>query len=567
MKRVLSGITSVLLCVGIAVASPKGTSICKQPFKKFKNVIIMIPDGCGVGHFTLARWYKAKPLACDALNVAIVRTYGANTYITDSAPAATAFATGYKSWDKYISVLPAAGTMPGVEIPENKANGPVATVLEAVKLSGRATGLVATSTITHATPGAYAGHWYARGDEALLQKQMVYQNVDVVLGGGRKNILTPANGGTRKDNENLLDTLIMKGYSIVNDRYQLEAVNPDCQKLWGQFSMNAMGRDWDRSLDAWKDEPSLADMTRKAIEVLKYSTKGQQRGFFLMVEGSQVDWASHANEPAGVLSEYLAFDAAVEAALEFAKMDHNTLVLVLSDHDNGGLSLGSRKTDANYSSRSLDSLISPVLKSAKITGVGIESLLGANRSDPGSIRNILSTWWGINDLTDDEVGTIAVSGTGSMEYALGPILSSRTDMSWTTTGHTGNDVPLYYYGTDVPFKTIENTDVASICEKAMGVDLDVAHDLLFRKADVLFNGATLKIDTIGVRNGAGYLTVELDNKTAKLPFNKNVIIVNGKSYTMNGITVYSYNNHSVYVPFQAKCILSGIPARNCLCKK
>ncbi len=563
MVRTLMRLIIIYLWVSISAVSDGFCSYCGKPSKYFRNVILMIPDGCGIAHFTLARWYKQKPLACDALNVAMVRTYGSNSYITDSAPAATAFATGYKSHDKYIAVLPDRATMPDVRIPPEKENGPVATILEAARLSGRATGIVATSTVSHATPAAFTSHWHSRSNEQLIQKQMVYQNIDVVMGGGLKNMLTRAHGGTRTDDENLLDTIISRGYTIATTKDELERVPANCQKLWAQFNMDAMGRDWDRKLVFWKDEPSLAEMTQKAISVLSNSYKGRQKGFFLMVEGSQVDWASHANDPVGVISEYLAFDSAVAVAVEYAKSEGSTLLLVVSDHDNGGLSLGSNRTNTTYSSRHIDSLITPVLKSATVTAAGVERYLGINRSDPYAIVEAVGSMYGVTDLTDDEINAISTSTPGNMEYVLGPIMSNRTDISWTTNGHTGNDVPLFYCGTNEHFGTIENTDIARICEKAMRVDLETTHQTLFCKASDLFAGYSMVVDTSMLFNGSGCLTIENNGIIARLPFNKNAVIINDVVYQMDGINVYSYNNHTVYLPLQAKCFLKRGSKRHC----
>ncbi|MBF0211621.1 MAG: alkaline phosphatase, partial [Desulfamplus sp.] len=130
----------------------------------YKNVIVIMTDGTSSAHTTLTRWYKGS-MALDEMNVGSVRTYGSNSIITDSAPAATAFATGHKSEDKFVGVLPSKSNIPGAEeIAEELKYKPVATVLEGARLTGRATGLVATSNIQHASPAAYSSHWHARSN-------------------------------------------------------------------------------------------------------------------------------------------------------------------------------------------------------------------------------------------------------------------------------------------------------------------------------------------------------------------------------------------------------------------
>lgn len=128
--------------------------------KQVKNVIVLVPDGCSATHITTARWYKGEPLALDEMISGGVRAYGADSIITDSAPAATAFATGWKTSDKFIGVLPDSITIPSVsKISDELKMKPVATVLEGAKLNGKAVGLIATSNIQHATPAAYSAHW------------------------------------------------------------------------------------------------------------------------------------------------------------------------------------------------------------------------------------------------------------------------------------------------------------------------------------------------------------------------------------------------------------------------
>lgn len=183
-----------------------------------KNVIIMVPDGTGVTHTTLARWYQGgTPLALDEMAAGLVRCYSAESAITDSAPAATAMATGYKSNSKYIGVLPSKVTMPGVPpLAEGDQYRPVATVLEGAKLMGKAAGLVATSNIQHATPAAFSAHTPNRNDYETIGEQQVYQGIDVVLSAGSKYLVPPSMGGTRKDGEDLLTTLQKMGYQIID---------------------------------------------------------------------------------------------------------------------------------------------------------------------------------------------------------------------------------------------------------------------------------------------------------------------------------------------------------------
>lgn len=551
----------IALGAGLVLAATTGLHAAPSLSRSFKNVIVMIPDGCGISHFTIARWYKQEPLAVDALHVAQVRTYGSNSLITDSAPAATAFASGYKTHDKYIGILPPSyalaiptGLNDGFSIPSGWENRPVASVLEGARLKGMATGVIATSTTSHATPAAYTSHWYARSNEAIITEQQVYAGLNVLFGGGRRHITA----ATRPDSESLTDSLASWGYRVITDKTQLAALPDTASRVWGQFNSSAMGPDYDRKLSAYAEEPSLAEMTDKAIKMLSGNAAGNANGFFLLVEGSQVDWASHANDPVGVMSEYMAFDAAVQIAVDFAQTS-STLVLVVSDHDNGGMSLGNFRSDATYSSLPMDSVFNQnVLMRADLTGIGIALELGASPSD-ASVISVMNAHYGINDLTQGEIDTIkANANVSDLQYVIGPMISKRAMIGWTTTGHTGSDVPLYYYGTDDHFGTMENTDVARLCAQAMSLDMAKVNDTLFVDASVLFAGATsMTIDTVGVNNSRGSLTVVDGDRTGVFPFNKSEAIVNGTKYPMIGLTVYSYRNGTVYLPKQAKDILSG----------
>lgn len=183
----------------------------KQKSKPIKNVIMMVMDGTSAGATTLARWYKGAPLALDEMASGAVRTYSAESAITDSAPAATAMATGFKSNDKYIGILPSVVNSPGVSpISKEHAMKPVANVLEGAELMGKATGIIATSAIQHATPAGFSAHVKHRNLFPDIAEQQVYQDIEVVLGGGKEALLPGSGTNNRKDNENMLEVIKKK---------------------------------------------------------------------------------------------------------------------------------------------------------------------------------------------------------------------------------------------------------------------------------------------------------------------------------------------------------------------
>lgn len=535
VKRSVSLVTCLALAISFAV-TPASLKAAETP-KKVKNVIMLIPDGMSVSDTTLARWYQGgTPLAMDEMASGLVRTYWAAGAITDSAPAATAIATGFKSTNKFIGVLPDKADMPGVEpIKEEDKRRPIATVLEAANLKGKATGLVATSNIQHATPAAFSSHYPDRSKYEILGEQQVYNNMTAVLGSGYQYLM----GDKRKDGEDLIKVLKDKGYDYVTTPEEMKKTNG--KKIWAMFAPDAMAYDFDR--DASK-EPSLAEMTSKAIDILSKD----QDGFFLMVEGSKVDWAAHANDPIGVVSDVLAFDSAVKVALDFAKKDGNTVVLSATDHGNGGISIGNAATTGTYDKDPLSKFMDQ-LKKAKFTGEGIEKQINEDKSN---IREVVAEYYGISDLTDDEVAAIAKTKAGSMNSTVGPMISKRANIGWTTGGHTGEDVVLYAYHPNSAFKlsgVIDNTDLAKYTAEVLGLNLADATKKLFVPVRAAFEakGANIEWDTTDIENPVAVITKGTD--TLRLPVNKSEANLNGKTVQLSGVIVF--NGLATYAPQEA----------------
>lgn len=508
------------------------------------SVIVLVADGAGIAHTTVARWVSpSRTLPVDSMKVFLVRTYGAESLVTDSAPAATAFATGHKTSDKFVGVLPGPVTLPGIPpVPPERQQKPVASVLEGAKLVGKATGLVATSNVQHATPAAYSAHWPDRNHYNEIAEQQVYQDIDVVFGGGGKYLRPVSQGGARTDGEDLIQVLKDRGYTIVQTREEMH--RSQAPKVWGLFAEDAMERDLDRAVFAPR-EPSLAEMTAKAIEILSRHPKG----FFLFVEGSQVDWASHGNDPVGVVTELLAFHAAVQVALDYARSRDDTAVFVFSDHGNGGMSLGNALTDGTYSRMSYESVVAP-LKRAVLTAEGIAKHIGDNRTE-SRIREVLRRSWGLDDLTAEEVARIQDYRGPHLSNAVAPIMSVRANIGWTTHGHTGEDVILYTYGLDMPAGTMENTDIAHACAQWMGFRLEDVDAKLFRPAeDVAAQlGGRVSIDRSEPENPVLVIRKE-EGAEVRFPFSKDLMIMDGKTIRLMGPTVYAPHTGTVYLTLE-----------------
>lgn len=512
-----------------------------------RNVIVLIADGVGAEHYALARWVKGAPLAQDAILTGMVRTFISDSVVADSAPAATAFATGVRSSDKHIGVGPKAKVLSGEPTPPEALRfRPLATVLEGARLSGRSTGVVATSRVTHATPAAYVAHVPSRSMETEIMEQAVHQGVDVVLGGGR-GYLTPKDaGGSRKDARDLVPVLRARGYELPATTGELAVAKGP--KIFGMFAKSHMAADIDRAAMA-VGEPSLEDMTAKAISVLGKNPKG----FFLMVEGSQIDWADHGNDPAHLISDLLAFDRAVAVALDYARKRRDTLVLVLSDHNTGGMSIGNMRTSDTYSQMSLEALVNP-LRSMRMSGEAIWKRLGENKT-PERVKAMVAEGWGWDISLDEarKVLEVAAARKEDPYYALGEVLcAGHTVLGWTTHGHTGGDVPLFAFGPGSPRGLLSGPEFGQATARALGLDFAALNRRLFVDAAEALPGATFS---------GGVLRVEQGGRTAELAANTNILRLNGREIALEGVVVHAPDTGRTYVPAQAVRLITGKAAR------
>ncbi len=531
---VSSAATMIQTDMAEAEAKEKGNK--KDP----TNVIMLVMDGSSDNVSTLSRWYKGESLALDEILTGGARTYSAESAITDSAPAATALATGHKSNSGYVGVLPSSVTTPGAEqIKEEDAFKPVANVLEGAKQSGRATGIVSTSEIQHATPAGFSSHVTSRSNYDDIAEQQVYQGIDVVLGGGLNSLKE-----TRKDGENLLEVLEEQNYELVTTREELLKTNAD--KIWGSFAPAALAYDFDRE-HTKAEEPTLADMTKKAIDTLNKD----KDGFFLMVEGSKIDWAAHANDAVGMISDFLAFDDAVKEALEFAKKDKNTLVIAVTDHGNSGITMGNIATTGTYDTTPVSAYIDP-LKEATMT---VEGALSFLKEDKSNLEEVAALY-GLKNLTDKE--RTALETSEKLAATMVKLLAERANIGYTTGGHTGDDVFLYAYGPNKPTGLVENTDLANIMAETMGFKLDQLTSSLYIDAKPALEKKGFKVTIDQSDSNNPVLVAQKGNTTYEMPENKNTVLskttgkdgkTEAKQHTVPYVTVY--NDSSFYISEEA----------------
>lgn len=445
-KASISATASVSPSSSPALSPGVSFEVINTPHKPAKYIFIMIGDGMGKAQRDLAQGYaeyrgEETSLIMNSLPVSgSVKTNSLNAKITDSAAAATAYATGHKTNNGMLSVSPEGEKLK--------------TIMEEAEEKGLSTGLVTTTSITNATPAAFAAHAESRASEADIALDYLDSGVDFFAGGGASYFLPAAYSGgmdaagkqlvsLRKDENDLVSDFEEAGYMTfigADGAAAFENYIPaEGDKVFASFTNSHMPYELDRRTERL-GAPGLAEMTDKAISALEYD----EDGFVLMVEGGRIDHACHANDPAGAISEALAFNGAVEEAYAFyTEHPGETLIIVLADHETGGLK---SEGDLDFS---------------HIAGVRLsvtERLKPFYTGDRKAFYDYLSLNFGLDDLNPSERARIesAFDFADSKKYKgdykgspasiVSAILSKRTEITWAGTGHSDTPVPLYAIG-------------------------------------------------------------------------------------------------------------------------
>ena len=315
------------------VAVPYET-VTVQPVKsgRIKNVIVLIGDGMGVEQVSMAWVLNGGRLNMDNFQyVGGSRTYSANKLITDSSAGGTAIACGTKTNNGYIGV--------------DAQGEPLSSLLHSAHQKGMKTGVTVTCRINDATPADFVCHSDDRHKEADIAAQFVGSDVDFICGGGRQF------WENREDGRDLIKEMQAQGYAFVETDEQLKQVRGD--KVLGLFAPLDMDPVLDRG-------PILEDSAEKALEILD-----NKKGFFLMIEGSQIDDWGHRHKVGHVAEELFEFDRIVGKVLQWAEKDGHTLVIVTADHATGGMTLvgGSieeRSVKVHFSTKGHNGIVVPV---------------------------------------------------------------------------------------------------------------------------------------------------------------------------------------------------------------
>lgn len=317
MRKIL-----LLLAVALTLSYSVEAKKTKQP--KVNNIIYMIGDGMGLCHVSMMQLEgKYAPTSFDAAqNIALIKTYSSNNRVTDSAAAGTALATGFKTNNSTLG-----------QTPDGTHRESIITKAEK---QGWASGLVVTCYLQHATPAAFYAHVKSRGENDEITKWFYKSDIDVAFGGGMKYFKRVIENEGKDFNKEIANM----GYTLHTDMKNIKSA-PSEGKVLGIYADGYLpyAKSGERG-------EYLAEATEKALEILTNNVKNQKKkGFVLMVEGSLIDGESHSRNPKGILEETRDFSNAIKVAMDYADTHPGTLVVICADHETGGLSIPSNKTD------------------------------------------------------------------------------------------------------------------------------------------------------------------------------------------------------------------------------
>lgn len=547
MKR---SVLSIVLVITVLVAMA-------QP-KPIKNVILMIPDGTSTSLLSCARWYQTyldstqTTLNIDPHFCGLVRTNSSDAPIGDSAPTTSCYVTGMPQQTGFVATYPVATDHDLVPVDATRAYQPLATLLEAAKmLQHKSTGLVFTCEFPHATPADCSAHTYKRGRYNAIIPQMVHNHLDVVMGGGVSYL-----------KENYQNDLKNEGYSVYLDDIQGFR---SCKKapVWALFG--------ETSVPYWLEAdhqkiPSLAEMTRKAIDMLSQN----ENGFFLMVEGSKVDWAAHDNDAKNALIEFLEFDKACGEAIRFAEKNGETVVVIVPDHGTGAVTIGNAKSVRDgYDKLSLKQLMSPI-DNYKLSNWTMGEKL--KKADTAEWPQLFETYFGFTpqpaeitylataqDYDKSSLSKEERRHNLSMCKMLSQILYGRTYFGFTTFGHTIENVFLAIYHpqndrlTGIP----TNIDLHKYLRRQMNFsnELDLLTEDIYADHHKVFEGFDVKIDSIDKYNCR--LTVKNKKNVLVAESYNNYVMVNKQRVDLSSVMVYMDKTNTFYLPKELRKYLEA----------
>ena len=416
-------------------AGQNGSSFPSGP----KYIFIFLADGAGIPHMEITRQYNRLIyneglVITDKImkegTLGLMTTHAADSLSTDSAAAATALASGCKAKIGAIGMC-ADGTVPK-------------TALEIAKGKGMRVGLVTNATVYDASPAAFVSHVPSRRDYAMIVNRYLEFEPYLILGGGRDQFLPKSQAGSRRSDEaDVIASFAKKGYLHVSNKQELAQAQRG--RVLGLFSLADMSFEIDRDS---KTEPSIYDMTRAAIRLLP---ENNPRGFVAFIENENVDTAGHLTDIASLIHDYREFDRAVGLAYEFyRKYLQDTLVIVTSDHETGGLSFTMALKDLS-STKGKNQIAGTVEDLKKIQSISISlrkasEILGPNPTS-AAIDKLMKDYFSSFTLAPDiKEAILKRQPVSRLLYldvtanALGMMVANSTQAYWQTTSHTNHPV-------------------------------------------------------------------------------------------------------------------------------
>lgn len=465
-RRFLKGAGLAGLATGLTLPSvPAATPLARASSRKARNVIFLVSDGMNIGTLMLAHQYQLRRMNRPSAWVKLIErkdavvhrglldTSSANSMVTDSAAAGSAWGCGHRVNNGTLNITP-----------DGKVHR---TILEKAKETGRKTGLVTTTRVTHATPASFAVAAENRNAEDLIAEKYLDLQPDILLGGGARHF-DPA---ARADGRDLAGDFRQAGYKIfrsAQDWPRLESGD----RLLGLFHNTHLPYEVDRLNTPTRRSqvPSLAEMARRSLAHLDTHPEG----FFIQIEAARVDHAAHANDTAGTLFDQIAFDEAVQVALEFVEGREDTLVIVTTDHGCGGLQVNGHGPSYSHTDQHFDRILTHTSYDNFLAGfpagaIGVSAFARElPKIFPGTLTDerIEEILVPINNARGDGGG-----GSWSLGGAMRPHLLRTTGIGWTSHHHTGDFVEFTALGpgSDHFGRFILNKDVHwHMCE-AMGI--------------------------------------------------------------------------------------------------
>jgi alkaline phosphatase len=481
----------ILLTGGAAVAkasadngSDRNTAVAQDG--KAKYVFLFIGDGMAMSQISSAEIYatarSSKDVAVTRLGFTslpvsgLTTTYDAGTFITDSASAITALATGNKTLSGVLNM----------DVGKIKT---FKTIAEYAHEAGMKVGVVTSVSLDHATPAGFFAKTPSRSNYYDIAVQMVKSGFEYFAGGG---LLEPT--GKNKDQPDVVQAARTAGYAYINSKAAFDALKPDAGKV---LAVNAVLQDANAmpyELDRKAGDLSLADYTRKGIELLERNPQG----FFMAVEGGKIDWACHANDAGAAIHDVIAFDNAVKIALDFArKHPQETLIVVTGDHETGGMTIGFAGTQYStffdkvaLQKKSFiafnDEILAPYKENTPKEQAKLSDLLSAITESFGLDYNTLSEFQkqqlefafqrsmgGDIERPVAEDQYLLYGGYEPLTVKITQIMNQTAGIGWTSYAHTGVPVTTFAAGVHAELFSgyYDNTDIFRKLASAMNLDL------------------------------------------------------------------------------------------------